>query len=72
MDWSALLRAVELIFGGALGGTVGVFGLSRWLGDAWLGRILDKEKAKYAKEIEKLKARKSLNTIAHNSTAPFL
>jgi len=56
MDSSLLLNAVEVVFGGALGGTAAVFGLSHWLGEVWLGRILEKEKAKYAKEIESLKA----------------
>jgi hypothetical protein len=56
MDSSELLRAGEMIFGGALGGSVTVLGLSRWLGEVWLGRLLEKEKARYAKEIEKLKA----------------
>jgi len=54
MDW--LLGAGETIVGGALGGSAAVLGLSRWLGEAWLGRLLEKEKAKYAKEIEQLKA----------------
>lgn len=31
MDSSAWLKAGEVIFGGALGGTAAVFGLSRWL-----------------------------------------
>ena len=53
MDLSALL---EGLFGGAVGGTMIVLGLSRWLGDVWLGRLLEKEKAKYAEAIEKLKA----------------
>jgi len=56
MDWSVLLGAGETIIGGALGGSAAVFGLSRWLGEAWLGRLLEKEKAKYAREIEHLKA----------------
>src|ERR1700676_2246492 len=56
MDWSAWLKAGEVIFGGAVGGTTAVFGLSRWLGDVWLGRLLEKEKAKYAEAIEKLRA----------------
>lgn len=53
MDLSALL---EGLFGGAVGGTMIVLGLSRWLGDVWLGRLLEKEKAKYAEATEKLKA----------------
>lgn len=56
MDWTALLNAAEAVVGGALGGSVTVYGLSKFLGDAWLGRMLEKEKAKYAKEIESLKS----------------
>ena len=56
MDWSAWLKAGEVIVGGAAGGTVAVLGLSRWLGDVWLGRLLEKERAKFAREIEQLKA----------------
>jgi hypothetical protein len=53
MDW---LKVGEVVFGGAVGGTTAVLGLSRWLGDVWLGRLLEKEKAKYAEAIEKLRA----------------
>src|SRR6266849_9943656 len=56
MDWSALLKLGEVMLGGAIGGSATVYGLSRWLGDVWLGRLLEKEKAKYAREIEQLKA----------------
>src|ERR1700720_767618 len=56
MDWTALLNATEAVVGGALGGSVTVYGLAKFLGDAWLGRMLEKEKAKYAKEIESLKS----------------
>lgn len=57
MDWSAWLKAGEVFFGGAVGGSVAVLGLSRWLGDLWLARIIEKERAKYGREIEDLKAR---------------
>jgi hypothetical protein len=56
MDWSALLKAGEIILGGAVGGIASVLGLSRWLGAVWLARIVEKEKAKYGREIEDLKA----------------
>jgi hypothetical protein len=52
MDLSWLISAVM----GAIGGSAAVLGLARWLGDRWLGRILEKEKAKYARELEGLKA----------------
>jgi len=54
MDWSAWLK---IIVGGGVSGIVAVSAASRWLGDFWLGRLLEKEKAKYTKEIEELKAR---------------
>jgi hypothetical protein len=53
MDWSAWLK---IIVGGGISGIVAVSAASRWLGDFWLGRLLEKEKAKYTREIEKLKA----------------
>jgi hypothetical protein len=57
MDWSEWLKLiVSSGVVGAIGGVAAVFGLSRWLGDVWLGRMLEKEKAKHAKEIESLKA----------------
>jgi hypothetical protein len=56
VGWSALLKAVAPIFYGAIGGSAAILGLSRWLGNVWLGRLLEKEKAKYAEETEKLKA----------------
>ncbi len=37
---------------GGLGGAVAVTGLSRWLGDVWLGRILAREKAKFDRELQ--------------------
>jgi len=56
MDSFAWLKALEVLLGGAVGGSASVLGLSRWLGDVWLARIVEKEKAKYGREIENLKA----------------
>ncbi len=53
MDWPGFLSG---IFGGVLSSSVVVYGMSRWLGDVWLGRILAKEKAKYEKELEGVRA----------------
>lgn len=53
MDWSAWLK---IIVGGGVSGIAAVSFASRWLGDFWLGRLLEKEKTKYTKEIEELKA----------------
>lgn len=54
VDWPTVFQA---IVGGALGGSAVVFSLSRWLGDIWLKRIILKEKSRYDREIETLKAR---------------
>jgi hypothetical protein len=56
MDSSALLKLIVSAGVGAVGGVAAVLGLSRWLGEVWLGRILEKEKAKHAKDLEGLKA----------------
>jgi hypothetical protein len=41
---------------GALCAPIAVAGLARRFGDYWLGRLLEKEKTKYAKEMEHMKA----------------
>jgi hypothetical protein len=41
---------------GGIGGTLMVTGLSRWLGEVWLGRILAKEKAKHDQQLDQLRA----------------
>jgi hypothetical protein len=63
-----LLRFVSEFSVGGLGGIVIVTGLSRWLGDLWLGRILTGHKAKYDKEIEKLKARYAESLEGYKAT----
>jgi hypothetical protein len=49
------LTAVISIISGAVGGSAAVSGLARWLGDRWLGKLLEKEKAEYAGELERIK-----------------
>jgi len=51
-DWTF----IPGLLAGAISGPVAVMGLSRWLGDVWLGRLMEKEKARYNREIEQLKA----------------
>ena len=46
---------------GAILGSVGIsaaiiFSLSNWLGKVWADRILEEDKAKYQRELERLKA----------------
>jgi hypothetical protein len=56
MPATSVLQFLGGLVGGGIGGTLVVTGLSRWLGDVWLGHILEKQKAKYGKELEQLKA----------------
>lgn len=53
MNW---LTALETIVGGALSGSAGVFGLSRYLGDRWLERL----KAQYSKELAQFSHERSI------------
>jgi len=53
MNWEWLKPFVT----GALGGSLAVVALWKWLGDVVLGKIIEREKAKYTKEIEELKAK---------------
>lgn len=50
---------VKSVIGGLLGGSVAAVALWKWLGDLMLGKIIERERAKYAKEIEALKAKYS-------------
>lgn len=45
------------LIAGALGGSIAIAGLWRWLGDVMLGKIIEGEKARYTKELEGLKAK---------------
>jgi hypothetical protein len=50
--WSVALAVLASLGGGGLI----VASLSSWLGNVWASRILEKDRAKYATEIERLKA----------------
>ncbi|SRR6266480_7622644 len=56
MDWSWFLHFLVAFVGGGATALVIIFAFSRWLGELWLGRLLEKEKAKYAEEMAKIKA----------------
>ena len=56
MDWNdifKLLVAVLVSIGGA--GAI-ILGLSSWLGKIWANKLMEKDKSKYAKELERLKS----------------
>jgi hypothetical protein len=56
MEAASWAGIVEGLFGGIAGAIGTVFGLSRWLGKVWAGRILEGEKQEYRKELEQIKA----------------
>ena len=64
MNWAHILAA---LIGGGIGGAATVTALSRWLGDLWLGRILAREKARYDKELEELRARYTQELTEHKN-----
>lgn len=53
MDIFDILKLILASFGGA---TVALIGLSKWLGNVWANRILEKEKAKHNIELEGYKS----------------
>ncbi len=53
---TGVIEFVGALASGGIGGALTVTGLSRWLGDVWLGRILTREKAKYDQQLEQLRA----------------
>jgi len=55
MDFTSAINLMGAIIVTLGGSTVVVFGLSSWLGKIWADRLMEKEKAKYTQEIEKLK-----------------
>jgi hypothetical protein len=57
MDYSSFANAVLIVVGGSAGGAATVTFLARYLGDRWLGHVLEKEKAAYQEELTKLTAR---------------
>jgi hypothetical protein len=48
---------LKALIAGTFGGGFAVVALWKWLGDVMLGKIIEREKAKYSKEIEELKAK---------------
>jgi hypothetical protein len=54
--------AVMLSLGGA---SVLIFAFSSWLGKVWAERILSREKAKYAEQLEEFKKKLTLETESH-------
>jgi hypothetical protein len=54
MFWTSI--PIVSLFWGAIGAGTMVASLAKWLGDRWLGKLLEKEKAEYARQLEDLRA----------------
>lgn len=58
MDIFEVLKLILASFGGA---TVALLGLSKWLGNVWASRIIEKERARHSAELERLKSQLQMN-----------
>lgn len=55
MNTSEIWRLILLVIGSIGGASVIIVGLASWLGKIWADRLLEKQKAVYAQDLEKLK-----------------
>lgn len=63
-----LQEALELsgvILGSLGGGAAIIFGFSSWLGKVWANRLMEKEKAAHAQELESLRSRLTQDTESY-------
>lgn len=62
-----LLEIVKLLLASFGGATVAIVALTKWLGNLWANKILEKEKAKYIKELEGEKAKYNIELEMHKN-----
>jgi hypothetical protein len=60
-----LLELSGVILGSLGGGAAIIFGFSNWLGKVWANRLMTKEKAEYAQELESLRNRLTQDTESY-------
>lgn len=65
MTWSDAFRVITAAIVSLGGGSALVWGMSSWLGKVWAARILERERATYAKELENRKAELTRLTAEH-------
>ena len=65
MDIKELLELSGVILGSLGGAAAIIFGFSSWLGKVWANRLMTKEKAEYAQELESIKNRLVQDTESH-------
>ncbi|MFT7006761.1 MAG: hypothetical protein ACJAXJ_001269 [Colwellia sp.] len=65
MEFKDVLELSGVILGTLGGGAVIVFGFSSWLGKVWAYRLMEKEKADHARELESFRSKLMLDTESH-------
>jgi hypothetical protein len=65
METQELLELSGVILGSLGGGAAIIFGFSSWLGKVWANRLMTKEKAEYAQELESLRNRLTQDTESY-------
>jgi hypothetical protein len=65
MSWSDTFQLIFGIFASSGIAVAIMFGLSSWLGKVWAGRILQTEKVKFEKELERIKAEYAKKHTVH-------
>ena len=66
MNIDDILKISATIIASLGSGTIIVFAFSNWLGKVWANRILEKDRAKYATQIETLKSELNKSIHKHN------
>ena len=65
MELKEVLELSGVILGSLGGAAVIIFGFSIWLGKVWANRLMTKEKAEYAQELESLRNRLTQDTESY-------
>jgi len=65
MELKEILELSGVILGSLGGGAAIIFGFSSWLGKVWANRLMTKEKAEYAQELESLRNRLTQETESY-------
>lgn len=56
MDWTETFKLITALLGSIGGAGIIILVLSNWLGKVWANRLMQRERAEYEKELEKLRS----------------
>jgi hypothetical protein len=65
MELSEMFKLVGAILVSLGGGAAIIFGFSNWLGKVWANRLMEKEKATHARELESLRNQLTQDTESY-------